>query len=85
MTDQMFKICSKCGAEYAPSALECVDCGGQLVWGGSEGANLEPLPVDEAQFLVRHGAANYLRELARELGKEGIRSAIVFLDPGKGT
>jgi hypothetical protein len=85
MRDQTFKICSKCGAEYAPSALECVDCGGQLVWGGSEGANAEPLKVEEAQFLVRHGAANYLRELARELGRDGIRSAIVFVDAGKST
>lgn len=85
MNDESYKICRRCGAEYAPSAQECVDCGGELVFRGSGGENIEPLEEKEAAALVREGDATYLRELAQELGKNGIRSAILFHAPGPGT
>jgi hypothetical protein len=85
MNDEPFKVCRSCGAEYAPSAQECFDCGGQLVFRGSDGENIEPLSEDEAKSLVREGDVNYLRELAQELGRNGIRSAVVLHAPGPGT
>ena len=85
MDNVPIKVCSGCGAEYSPDALICVDCGGTLVFPADARGHLAPLAEEEAGFLVREGVVDYVKELARELGRNGIRSAIVFHAPGPGT
>ena len=85
MNDEPIKICRQCGGEYAPSAEICADCGGELIVAAKNGRDLPPLTAEEAPFLVREGSVAYLKELARELGGNQIRSAIVFHAPGPGT
>jgi hypothetical protein len=76
MQENDYKVCSKCGEEYALEALTCAECGGALVFP----SQYEPPPLeeDEADVLVRQSQVNYLRELAGLLQKNRIRSAIRF-------
>lgn len=79
------KICSHCGAEYDVGAQMCADCGGKLVFRTDDAGDIAPLAPEQAQALVREGAVSYLREVARELAEQGIRSAVVFHEPAAGT
>lgn len=85
MSSDAVKICSHCGAEYDASAERCADCGEKLVFRTDDHGDIAPLERDEAQALVREGGLRYLKELARELAGQGIRSAIVLHAPGPGT
>lgn len=85
MTNEAIKVCTHCGAEYDASAQVCADCGARLVFRTDERGDIAPLDESQAQALVREGGVDYLRELARELAGQGIRSAIVFHAPGPGT
>jgi ribosomal protein L40E len=76
MSDEPIKYCTGCGAEYAPEAVECVDCGGKLAWRTKGGGNALQLDEADATFLIRVDSAGYLERVAGELGKEGIRSAV---------
>jgi ribosomal protein L40E len=78
MNEEPIKICSKCGEEYSPEALTCVECGGKLVSPQEYEQRSVPLEDNEAQNLVRQGPADYLRELGELLKKNGIRSDIRF-------
>jgi hypothetical protein len=85
MSAEPIKFCTHCGAEYDASAQECADCGGKLAFRTDERGDIAPLSEEEALALVREGSVGYLREVARELAGQGIRSAIVFHAPGTGT
>lgn len=85
MAFDAIKVCSHCGAEYDASAQVCADCGAKLVFRTDDRGDIAPLSEKEARALVREGSLGYLRELARELAGQGIRSAVVFHEPGPGT
>lgn len=78
MHDEPIRICERCGAEYSAEATTCADCGGALVFPRQKVKPAVPLKENEADTLIRQGQAGYLRELARLLEKDGIRSDIRF-------
>jgi len=80
MDYQPYKVCTSCGAEYAPDALECLDCGGKLEFRTMDGSDALLLPEEEATFLVRADrSVGYVESLAGALGREGIRSLVLVV------
>lgn len=78
MTENPTKICSKCGAEYAPEAQVCADCGGKLVFSEAYAKGFEA-PKDDADLVcVREDRLGYLQELERHMNRNGIRTVIRF-------
>ena len=77
MHQEFIKVCSKCGEEYSPEAMVCVECGGRLV-SEQEYERLQvPLTEEEERLVcVREDAFGYLRELERRLKADGVRSVI---------
>lgn len=85
MDYQPFKVCTACGAEYGADAVMCVDCGGSLEFRTKDGSDALLLPEEEATFLVRADNFGYLQTLAGELGRNGIRSLVIFVAPETGS
>jgi predicted amidophosphoribosyltransferase len=84
MTEQPVKVCPNCGAEYSLEAVNCADCGGNLVFSQVYETRSAPLEEAEAQILIRQDVVGYLRELGELMKKKGIRSDIRFhgCEPG---
>lgn len=85
MSDEPFKICASCGAEYSPDAQVCADCGGKLLFPEEYEKLSKPIAEGEELVLIRQGQVGYIKELQEHMRRAGIRSAIAFHAPPPGT
>lgn len=77
MYQEPVKVCSKCGEEYSPEAMVCVECGGRLVMEEEYERMRVPLTGEEEQLVcVREDGYRYLDELRQRMKTDGVRSAI---------
>jgi predicted amidophosphoribosyltransferase len=85
MNEQRIKICASCGAEYAPDAQVCADCGGKLLFPEEYEKLFQPLTETDELVLIRQAPIGYINELMEHMRKAGIRAGIALHAQPPGT